>query len=96
MLQPFLKMFGGFIMILDSIIYFETPKHFQERLKQMLGVTAREIMSQPAVTITPDATIAELAELMVDRRMNPLPVVDDERLVGIISRSDIVRLMAQK
>ena len=86
----------NFIMILDSIIYLETPKHFEERLKQLLGVTAREIMSTPAVTITPEATIEELAELMVDRRMNPLPVVKDDRLIGIISRSDIIRLMAQE
>ncbi len=86
----------NFIMILDSIIYFETPKRFQERLTHMLGVMAREIMSQPAVTITPDATIEELAELMVERRMNPLPVVENEQLVGIISRSDIIRLMAQE
>jgi CBS domain-containing protein len=86
----------NFIMILDSIIYLETPKHFEERLQHMLGVTAREIMSAPAVTIAPDATIEALAELMVGRRMNPLPVVQDERLIGIISRSDIIRLMAQE
>ena len=86
----------NFIMVLDSIIYLETPKHFQERLQHVLGVTAREIMSQPAVTIAPDATIEELAGLMVDRRMNPLPVVENDRLVGIISRSDIIRLMAQE
>ena len=86
----------NFIMILDSIIYLETPKHFEERLQHMLGVTAREIMSAPAVTIAPDATIEQLAELMVGRRMNPLPVVEDDRLIGIISRSDIIRLMAQE
>jgi CBS domain-containing protein len=52
-------------------------------------------MSEPAVTITPEASIEELAELMVERRMNPVPVVEDERLVGIVSRSDIIRLMAE-
>lgn len=85
----------AFIMILDSIIYLEMPHHFRERLEHMLGVTAQEIMSKPAVTIGPDADIEELAELMVNRRMNPIPVVAAERLVGIISRSDIIRLMAR-
>jgi CBS domain-containing protein len=37
-----------------------------------------------------------LAELMIGRRMNPIPVVDNGQLVGIVSRSDIVRLMAQE
>ena len=86
----------NFIMILDSIIYLETPHHFRERLEHMLGVTAKEIMSEPAVTVTPETTIEELAEVMVERRMNPIPVVAANRLVGIISRADIIRLMAKE
>lgn len=85
----------NFIVILDAIIYFEMPHHFQERLEHMLGTRAEEVMSEPAVTITPDATIEDLAELMVNQRKNPIPVVENNRLVGIISRSDIIRLMAQ-
>ena len=83
----------AFITFLDSIIYLETPGHFRKRLEHMLGATAKDILSEPAVTIAADATIEELAELMVDRRMNPIPVVESERLVGIVSRSDIIRLM---
>jgi CBS domain-containing protein len=84
----------AFIAILDAIIYLETPGHYRERVEHMLGTTAGEIMSEPAVTIGPDATIEDLAELMVNRRMNPIPVVEEGRLVGIVSRSDIIRLMA--
>jgi CBS domain-containing protein len=83
-----------FIFIFDAMIPLETPRHYRERLENVLGTTAREIMSEPPVTITPTATIEELAELMVDRRMNPIPVIEDGRLVGIVSRSDIIRLMA--
>jgi CBS domain-containing protein len=36
-----------------------------------------------------------LAELMVKRRVNPVPVVEDGRLVGIVSRSDIIRMMSR-
>jgi CBS domain-containing protein len=85
-----------FFVILDSIIYLETPHHFQERLAHMLGATAEEVMSKPAVTISPDASIEALAELMVDQRMNPIPVVEAGKLVGIVSRSDIIRLMAEE
>jgi CBS-domain-containing membrane protein len=85
-----------FFTILDSIIYLETPQHFRNRLKNILGTTAKEIMSTPAVTIAPNATIEDLAEQMIDRRMNPLPVVENNKLVGIISRSDVVRLMADE
>jgi CBS domain-containing protein len=85
----------SFIFIFDNMIPLEMPGHYRERLEKVLGTTAHEIMSEPAVTISPNATIEELAELMVDRRVNPIPVVDNERLVGIVSRSDIVRRMAE-
>ena len=83
-----------YFVILDSIIYLERPKKFHDRLQHMLGTTAEEIMSKPAVTIKSAATIADLAELMIEQRMNPIPVVEGDRLVGIVSRSDIIRVMA--
>lgn len=85
----------AFVAFLDAIIYLETPGRYRERIEHVLGTTAREIMSEPPVTIGPDAAIEDLAELMVDRRMNPIPVVESNRLVGIVSRSDIIRLMAE-
>ena len=85
-----------FFTILDSIIYLETPHHFKERLEHVLGATAEEIMTEEVVTIAPDATIEALAEVMVDKEINPILVVEAQRLVGIVSRSDIIRQMAQE
>lgn len=85
----------AFITFLDAIIYLETPGQYRERVERVLGTTAEEIMSEPAVTTSPDASIEELSELMVDRKMNPIPVVQDNRIVGIVSRSDIIRLMTE-
>jgi CBS domain-containing protein len=53
--------------------------------------TAAEAMSSPAVTITPGRPLQEAAATMTERRVNRLPVVDAGRLVGIISRADLVR-----
>ncbi len=87
----------AFFTILDMIFYLETPGHYKKRLKHILGTKAEEIMSKPAETISPDDTIEELSKIMEGRRMNPIPVVDEnEKLVGIVSRSDVVRLMAQE
>jgi CBS domain-containing protein len=84
-----------FIFIFDMMFPLELPGHYRERLEKALGTTAREIMSEPAVTISPEASVDDLVELMVNQRINPVPVVEDEHLVGIVSRSDIIRLMAQ-
>ena len=85
----------AFFMILDQLVYLQRPNE-QKRLARMLGVTAEEIMSKPAVTINPDTHIDDLSDLIVKRRLNPIPVVEGGRLVGIVSRSDIVRLMADE
>jgi CBS-domain-containing membrane protein len=60
------------------------------------GVTAGELMSQPAVTIGPDASLAEAARTMYARRVKRLPVVDENgRLIGIVSRVDILHIFAR-
>jgi CBS domain-containing protein len=57
---------------------------------------AADAMTTPAVTIRPSRTISEAAALMLDRRVNRLPVVDQHaRLVGIVTRADLVRAFAR-
>jgi CBS domain-containing protein len=61
----------------------------------MLGALARDVMTEDVVTIGPDEDVETLADLMVKRRVNPVPVVHAERLVGIVSRADIIKMMAR-
>jgi CBS domain-containing protein len=53
--------------------------------------TAGEAMTSPALTIGPDRPLAEAAALMVSKGVKRLPVVDGERLTGIVTRADLVR-----
>jgi CBS domain-containing protein len=53
--------------------------------------TAGQAMTSPAVTITPRRSVAEAAELMLDLEIDRLPVVDGAELIGIVTRSDLVR-----
>jgi CBS domain-containing protein len=61
------------------------------QLVKLRAITAGEAMTAPAITITSGRSISEAAATMVARRVNRLPVVDDGRLVGIVSRADLVR-----
>ena len=51
-------------------------------------LTARDFMTPNPITITPDAPIGEAARLMVEHRVGALPVVDQGKLVGIITETD--------
>jgi CBS domain-containing protein len=55
------------------------------------ATNAREAMSAPVITTGPDQLIADAARTMTERRVNRLPVVENDRLVGILTRADIVR-----
>lgn len=66
-------------------------RHDPAELRRRAATTAAEAMSSPAITITADRPIREAAALMVDRKVNRLPVIAEGRVVGIITRSDMVR-----
>ena len=85
----------AFFALLDARIPLETPTHYRERIRHMLGTLARDVMTEKVVSVGPDEDLESLAEIMVKQRVNPLPVVEDGRLVGIVSRSDIIAMMAR-
>ena len=53
--------------------------------------TAAEVMTAPAITIAPERRISDAAAIMVARGVNRLPVLEDGRLVGMVTRADLVR-----
>jgi CBS domain-containing protein len=54
------------------------------------ALTARQIMSSPPVTISESATVEEAARLMAQKKVKTLPVIDDDKLVGVLTFTDIV------
>jgi CBS domain-containing protein len=55
-------------------------------------MNAADIMARPVVSVTPEATVADVARLMLDNRISGLPVIDRSgALVGIISEGDLLR-----
>lgn len=65
--------------------------HDPDEVRRRAATTAGEAMSEPPVTIGADRPIRDAAAIMVDGEVNRLPVVDEGRLVGIVTRADLVR-----
>ncbi len=59
--------------------------------EKLTGLTAASLMTSPALAIGPETPVGEAAGLMAQRGINRLPVVEAGRLVGIVSRDDMVR-----
>jgi len=74
---------------------FATDRDPRGDLEGLAARVAADLMSRPAITIGPDAQLREAAQIMAKRSVNRLPVVEDGRLVGIISRADVVRVFVR-
>jgi len=58
------------------------------------GKNVRAIMTKKTITVEEDTPVEKIAELMTQYRINRLPVLDGKRIIGIVSRADIVSAIA--
>ena len=85
----------AYIMFLDSVIYLQNPGTYERELHKALGQTVGEVMSKNPVTISPEKTVKEAAQVMQEQKVHRLPVIDSaSQVVGILTRGDIIRAMA--
>jgi len=81
-----LNLFGG-------TVFIEPLKHFEERLRKAVASTAEDMMTADPTTIEPDADVREAARVIVDSGHNRLPVVEHGRLVGVVTRVDVLQAL---
>ncbi len=60
------------------------------------GPTVADIMSRSVISVTEDTDVEEVAHLLTNRRIRRVPVLRGDRLVGIVSRSDLVKQIAMR
>ena len=72
-----------------------TERDFVRRIAatgKSLSAPVKEVMSSPLIVINPDESVWELAELMKLRRIHKVPIVQENKLVGIVTTTDLTRL----
>ena len=85
----------AYIMFLDSVIYLQNPAKHERELHKALGQTVGEVMTSDPISISPDKPLKEAAQIMHEKEVRRLPVVDDAgQVIGILTRGDIVQTMA--
>lgn len=82
-LPHYIELFGG-------IVFLESTKKFEERLRKALGSIASDVMTENPITISPEATVGEAAREIARHKHNRLPVVEHGRLVGVVTRIDVL------
>jgi CBS domain-containing protein len=83
-----------YIHLLDGfIMYPPSTTRFEHELKKAVAATAADVMTADPIAIQASASIEDVATLLVDRDVSRLPVLDGDELVGIVTKSDVLRSM---
>ena len=69
------------------------PDTLEEVARAVSSKRVRDVMSHPVVTVQESTTVAEVAELMLNKNINRFPVMRGNELIGIITRHDFIKLM---
>jgi CBS domain-containing protein len=81
-----------YLHLLDGyIMYPPSTRHFESELKKAVAADVRTVMTDDPVTIQATSSIEDAATLLVDKDVSRIPVLEGEDLVGIVSKSDVVR-----
>lgn len=85
-----------YFTILDSYIFLENPKTVEDQIKKMTAYKVEDMMTTKVISVDYEETIEEIATIMANKNINRVPVVKEEKLVGIVSRRDIIKVYAKK
>ena len=88
-LPHYIELFGG-------IVFLESLGRFEERLRRAVAAKARDLMTEDPVTVGPDTAVDECARLIARSRHNRLPVVEHGRLVGMVTRIDVLDALTRE
>jgi predicted transcriptional regulator len=83
------------VAILDAFLFLERPEKMEKELKKIAGAKVGDICSRNLISVGPETELEELATLMAEKKIHTLPVMEGEQLMGVIGKSDIIRLIAQ-
>ncbi len=90
------KKVGALLVLEDGLLSgIISERDFVQRIAVdracLLDTPIRDYMTSKVITVTPDQTIEECMQLMTDRRIRHLPVIDNNQLAGLISIGDVVK-----
>jgi CBS domain-containing protein len=81
------------ISLFDWVIPLGGERSLERDLQKITAQTVGEICSTEVVTVSPSDLVSTAADIMSSRKLHSLPVVADGKLVGIVSRIDIIRTL---
>ena len=83
------------ISAFGSFTYLGDYKKYEEDIKKLSAMKASEIMTTEVISESEDTDINKIASIMIDKKINRIPITRDGKLVGIVSRADLIKILGQ-
>jgi CBS domain-containing protein len=85
----YFELFGG-------VVFLEPLRRFEERLRKAFASKVQDLMTGDPVTVAPSASVNEAARIISERRHDRIPVVEHGRLVGVVTRVDVLAALSRE
>lgn len=82
-----------YVNVLGAIIFYNGVEQFHDDFKKLIAGRAREMMSDEVLTVSEETDLQEVAQIMVENGIKRVPVVKDQKILGIISRCDLIKTL---
>lgn len=84
------------IDLFGAQIFLGPVKRFEERFRKAIAATVGDMMTEDPITVDADTDVKEAARIIAERRHNRLPVVEHGRLVGVVTRLDVLEALVSE
>ena len=81
------------LSIISALIHSDGVQEYRKAANNILELTAADIMSSKVVSFSPDTSIQRVGQIMLEFHIKRIPIVEGKKLIGIVSRADIIRLL---
>lgn len=82
------------IALFDAVLFLESEKKFESDVKKLTGSRIEDIYHKNPITVSPDTDLGEITTIMAEKDVHTLPVLENDKLVGIIGKKDVIRALA--
>jgi CBS domain-containing protein len=79
--------------LLESFIPLTSIKRIDKEVEKIAALTVKQAMTPNPVTVGPQTDIEDVAKLMVDKKYYTLPVMEGDKIVGIVGKEDVLKTL---
>ncbi len=79
-----------YVNLLGASIYYNGISEYDKGFKKLMACSAKDLMTKNVIIAAPDADVEQLAGVMVAEHLKVIPIVKDKKVVGIVTRSEIL------